>query len=60
MPYDLYDYFTKQRNHPLFTETLEKIRQNVWRESVNVTKSQEWLKTEDRIFIDLYHYLRYN
>ena len=58
MPYDFYDYFTKQRNHPLFTETYEKIRQNVWRESINFVKTQEWIKTEDKILIRLYHHLR--
>ncbi len=60
MPYDLYDYFLKLRSHPMFTEVSDKVRQNLWRESINVVQSQEWIKTEDKILIELYYYLRYN
>lgn len=60
MPYDYYDYFTKQRNNEKFTEISEKIRQNFWNESFNFKLSQKWLKIEDKIRIKLYLYLRYN
>ena len=60
MPYDLYDYFLKQKNKPIFREISNIVRQNIWHESADFVISQEWIKTEDRIFYELYYYLRYN
>ena len=60
MPYDYYEYFTKQRNNKIFTEISEKIRQNLWNDSFDVKLSQKWLKIEDKIRIKLYLNLRYN
>lgn len=60
MPYDLYDYFLKQRRNPDFTEVADMVRQNIWGESISFMASLEWMKTEDRILIELYYYLRYN
>lgn len=58
MPYDFYDYFLKQRNHPLFIETTNLVRQNLWNERFEDKQSKNWLKTEDKILIQLYHILR--
>ncbi len=49
MPYDYYDYFIKQRNNPIFTETSNIIRQKLWRESFDVVESQEWEEITDKI-----------
>ena len=42
MPYDLYDYFLKQRNNRLFTEVSNIVRQKLWRETYDVVEAQEW------------------
>lgn len=60
MPYDYYDYFSKERNNPDFTEVSDKVRENIWRESINFILSQEWIPTEDKMLIAMYYYLRYN
>ena len=60
MPYDYYDYFIQQRNRDEFTEITEKIRQNVWSDSVDFKLSQNWLNIEDVIRINLFMLLRYN
>jgi len=59
MPYDLYDHFMKEKNNPLFIEVSNIIKDNVWAESIDFVMSQKWLKTEDKIFIELYCLLRY-
>ena len=60
MPYDLYDYFLKQKRNPIFTEVSDKVRQDIWAESVNFVMSLKWMAMEDRMLIELYYYLRYN
>ncbi len=60
MPYDYYEYFTKERNNEIFTEISEKIRQKLWNDSFDFRLSQKWLKIEDKIRIRLYLPLRYN
>ncbi len=60
MPYDLYDHFMKEKSNPLFIEVSNIVRDNVWDESIDFVMSQNWLKTEDKLFIELYHLLRYN
>ena len=59
MPYDYYDYFTKQRQNEVFSETTELVRQNIWGETFNFKLSQSWMKMEDKILISLYQNLRY-
>ena len=49
MPYDLYDYFLKQRNNEIFTETTNIVRQKLWRETYDVVEAQEWEELTDRI-----------
>lgn len=49
MPYDFYDYFIKQRNNEIFTETENIVRQKVWRETFDVVKSQNWENITDKI-----------
>ena len=49
MPYDLYDYFLKQRNNKIFTETTNIVRQKFWRETVDVVEAQEWEELTDKI-----------
>jgi hypothetical protein len=49
MPYDYYDFFVKQRNNRVFTETSNIVRQKIWRESFDVVKSQEWEELTERI-----------
>lgn len=49
MPYDHYDKFLKQRNNRFFTEISNIVRQNVWRDSFDVVKSQEWEDITDKI-----------
>lgn len=60
MPYDYYDYFKKQRESPLYTETAELVRQNLWSETINFRQSQDWICMENKILIRLYHSLRYS
>ena len=60
MPYDLYDHFMKEKSNPLFIEVSNIVRDNVWDESIDFVMSQNWLKTEDKLFIELYYLLRYN
>lgn len=60
MPNDLYDNFLKERDRPIFSEITNKVRQKIWCDSINFIISQNWMNTEDRIFIELYYYLRYN
>ena len=49
MPYDLYDYFLKQRNNEIFTETTNIIRQKFWRETYDVVESQKLEDITDKI-----------
>ena len=49
MPYDYYDEFLKQRNHPLFTETSNIVRQKFWREPFDVVESQKWEDITEKI-----------
>lgn len=49
MPYDLYDFFTKQRNNRNFTEVSNIVRQKLWRETFDVIESQEWEDITDKI-----------
>jgi hypothetical protein len=49
MPYDYYDFFVKQRNNRVFTETSNIVRQKILRESFDVVKSQEWEELTERI-----------
>ena len=49
MPYDYYDYFLKQRNNPIFTETSNIVRQKLWRESFDIITSQDWEDITDKI-----------
>ncbi len=58
MPYDYYDYFTKQRQNKIFTETTELVRQNLWNETINFRLSQRWIIMEDILFNRLYRRLR--
>ncbi len=58
MPYDYYDYFTKQRQNERFTETAELVRQNLWSETINFRLSQRWMIMEDILFNRLYRSLR--
>ena len=44
-----YDHFLKQRNNRFFTEISNIVRQNVWRDSFDVVKSQEWEDITDKI-----------
>ena len=60
MPYDLYDYFLKEKNNPIFTEVTDKVRENIWKESIAFITSIEWMTMENRILVELYYYLRYN
>ena len=60
MPNDLYDKNKKKKSNPLFIEVSNIVRDNVWAESIDFVMSQNWLKTEDKLFIELYHLLRYN
>ena len=60
MPNDLYDLFMKEKSNPLFIEVSNIVRDNVWVESIDFVMSQNWLKTEDKLFIELYYLLRYN
>lgn len=41
MPYDLYEYFRKQRTNEKFIEITDIVRENIWRETYDVVKSQE-------------------
>ena len=59
MPNDLYDHFMKEKSNPLFTEISNIVRDKIWHESIDFDISQKWLKTEDKIFIQLYYLLRY-
>lgn len=49
MPYDLYDYFLKQRNNEVFTEVTNIVRQKIWRETYDVVEAQEWEEITDKI-----------
>ena len=60
MPNDLYDQFIKEKSNPLFIEVSNIVRDNVWAESIDFVMSQNWLKTEDNLFIELYSLFRYN
>lgn len=60
MPYDYYDYFTKQRQSSVFTEAVELVRQKLWSETISFRLSKDWIKTEDKILIKLYRNLRYS
>jgi hypothetical protein len=60
MPYDYYDFFTKQRNDENFIETSELVRQNLWSETINFRLTQRWMKIEDKILLKLYRNLRYS
>ena len=51
MPYDLYDHFMKEKSNPLFREISDIIRDEIWAESIDFVMSQNWLKTEDKLFI---------
>ena len=51
MPYDLYDHFMKEKSNPLFSEISDIIRDEIWAESIDFVMSQNWLKTEDKLFI---------
>ena len=51
MPNDLYDLFMKEKSNPLFIEVSNIVRDNVWAESIDFVMSQNWLKTEDKLFI---------
>ena len=59
MSNDLYDHFMKEKSNPLFTEISNIVRDKIWHESIDFDISQKWLKTEDKIFIQLYYLLRY-
>lgn len=59
MPNDLYDQFMKEKSNPLFIEVSNIVRDNVWAESIDFVMSQKLLKTEDKLFIELYYILRY-
>ena len=59
MPNDLYDQFMKEKSNPIFTEIINIVRDKIWHESIDFTISQEWLKTEDKLFLELYYLLRY-
>ena len=42
MPYDLYEYFRKQRTNEKFIEITDIVRENIWRETYDVVKSQKY------------------
>ena len=58
MPYDLYDYFIKQRNSK-YSDAVDIVREKIWMEDYNTSLSKKWIKTEDEILIELYILLRY-
>ncbi|MDO5859238.1 hypothetical protein [Methanobrevibacter sp.] len=60
MPYDLYDYFLKEKNNPIFTEVTDKVRENIWKESIAFITSIEWMTMENKMMVKLYYYLRYS
>ena len=41
MPYDLYEYYRKQGTNEKFIEITDIVRENIWRETYDVVKSQE-------------------
>ena len=49
MPYDLYDYFLKQRNNKTFSETTNIVRQKLWRETYDIVEFQKWEEIADKI-----------
>ena len=42
MPYDLYEYFKKQRENEKFTEITDIVREKIWRETYDVIVSQNY------------------
>lgn len=41
MPYDLYEYFRKERRNEKFIEITDIVREKIWRETYDVVMSQE-------------------
>ena len=59
MPHDLYDQFIKEKSNPEFIEISNIVRDKLWYESIDFVMSQKWLKTEDKLLLELYYLLRY-
>ena len=60
MPYDYYEFLKKNIENEEFKETTERVRENLWSESIDFQIMQNWATTEERLLYRYYIYLRYS